>query len=110
VILREIIATANRAAVEGFRSAVPRAGNSMRDERGAWADSTLWGTLEVCGIAACRGLLREIEAAEQDSADTPVFAEARPGSGCSVRRKMPVGPQFGALAWIPTTDPTQRRK
>lgn len=33
-------AKANRPAVEGFRSAVQRAGNSTSDNRGMWADST----------------------------------------------------------------------
>ncbi|SHL49361.1 FMNH2-dependent dimethyl sulfone monooxygenase [Pseudonocardia thermophila] len=38
--LREIIAKADRAAVEGFRDAVQQAGASTRDKRGMWADST----------------------------------------------------------------------
>src|SRR5690349_1644009 len=38
--LREIIAKANRPAVEGFRSAVRQAGNSTSDRRGMWADSS----------------------------------------------------------------------
>jgi dimethylsulfone monooxygenase len=39
-VLREIVAKANRPAVEGFRSAVQQAGNSTPDKRGMWADST----------------------------------------------------------------------
>ncbi|GGC52905.1 dimethyl sulfone monooxygenase SfnG [Hoyosella rhizosphaerae] len=38
--LREIIAKANRPAVEGFRSAVQQAGASTSDKQGMWADST----------------------------------------------------------------------
>src|SRR5690606_21563759 len=38
--LREIIAKANRPAVEGFRAAVQQAGNSTPDKKGMWADST----------------------------------------------------------------------
>ncbi|WP_099023289.1 dimethylsulfone monooxygenase SfnG [Mycolicibacterium palauense] len=38
--LREIIAKADRPAVEGFRDAVRQAGASTRDRRGMWADST----------------------------------------------------------------------
>jgi FMNH2-dependent dimethyl sulfone monooxygenase len=38
--LREIIAKANRPAVEGFRDAVQQAGSSTGDKRGMWADST----------------------------------------------------------------------
>ena len=38
--LREIIAKANRPAVEGFGAAVQQAGNSTADKRGMWADST----------------------------------------------------------------------
>ncbi len=38
--LREIIAKANRPAVEGFRDAVQQAGNSTGDKRGMWADSS----------------------------------------------------------------------
>lgn len=38
--LREIIEKANKPAVEGFRDAVQQAGNSTKDGRGMWADST----------------------------------------------------------------------
>jgi len=38
--LREIVAKANRQAVEGFKAAVQQAGNSTGDKRGMWADST----------------------------------------------------------------------
>jgi len=38
--LKEIIAKANRPAVEGFHAAVQQAGNSASDRRGMWADST----------------------------------------------------------------------
>ncbi|WP_345419596.1 dimethylsulfone monooxygenase SfnG [Pseudonocardia xishanensis] len=38
--LREIIAKANRPAVEGFRDAVRQAGSSTGDKRGMWADSS----------------------------------------------------------------------
>jgi FMNH2-dependent dimethyl sulfone monooxygenase len=38
--LREIIAKADRPAVEGFRDAVQQAGNSTGDKRGMWADSS----------------------------------------------------------------------
>lgn len=38
--LREIVAKANRPAVEGFREAVQQAGNSTSDKRGMWADSS----------------------------------------------------------------------
>ncbi|MDJ0447024.1 dimethyl sulfone monooxygenase SfnG, partial [Rhodococcus ruber] len=38
--LREIIETANRPAVEGFRGAVQLAGASTGDKKGMWADST----------------------------------------------------------------------
>jgi len=38
--LREIIAKANRPAVEGFRAAVQQAGASTADKRGMWADSS----------------------------------------------------------------------
>jgi len=38
--LREIVAKANRPAVEGFRDAVQQAGASIGDKRGMWADST----------------------------------------------------------------------
>ena len=38
--LREIIAKANRPAVEGFGAAVQQAGNATADKRGMWADST----------------------------------------------------------------------
>jgi FMNH2-dependent dimethyl sulfone monooxygenase len=38
--LREIIAKANKPAVEGFRDAVQQAGNSTGDKRGMWADSS----------------------------------------------------------------------
>ncbi|WP_370589051.1 dimethylsulfone monooxygenase SfnG [Pseudonocardia sp. C8] len=38
--LREIIAKANRPAVEGFRDAVQQAGNATGDRRGMWADSS----------------------------------------------------------------------
>jgi alkanesulfonate monooxygenase SsuD/methylene tetrahydromethanopterin reductase-like flavin-dependent oxidoreductase (luciferase family) len=37
---REIIAKANRPAVEGFRAAVQQAGNATSDKRGMWANST----------------------------------------------------------------------
>jgi len=37
--LREIIAKANRPAVEGFRAAVQQAGNATADGKGMWADS-----------------------------------------------------------------------
>ena len=39
--LREIVAKANRPAVEGFEAAVQQAGNSTADERGMWANSSL---------------------------------------------------------------------
>ena len=39
--LREIIAKANRPAVQGFHDAVQQAGNSTADKRGMWADSSL---------------------------------------------------------------------
>jgi dimethylsulfone monooxygenase len=39
-VLREIVAKANRPAVEGFHSAVQQAGNSAPDKRGMWAYST----------------------------------------------------------------------
>lgn len=38
--LREIIAKANKPAVEGFRGAVRQAGASTADNKGMWADST----------------------------------------------------------------------
>jgi FMNH2-dependent dimethyl sulfone monooxygenase len=38
--LREIVAKANKPAVEGFRDAVQQAGASTGDKRGMWADST----------------------------------------------------------------------
>ena len=38
--LREIIAKANRPAVQGFHDAVQQAGNSTADKRGMWADSS----------------------------------------------------------------------
>jgi dimethylsulfone monooxygenase len=38
--LREIVAKANKPAVEGFRDAVQQAGASTADKRGMWADST----------------------------------------------------------------------
>ncbi|VEG38974.1 dimethyl sulfone monooxygenase SfnG [Mycolicibacterium flavescens] len=38
--LKEIVAKANRPAVEGFRAAVQQAGNSTGDRRGMWTDST----------------------------------------------------------------------
>ena len=38
--LREIVAKANRPAVEGFRNAVQQAGASTGDKRGMWADSS----------------------------------------------------------------------
>jgi FMNH2-dependent dimethyl sulfone monooxygenase len=38
--LREIVAKANRPAVEGFRDAVTQAGSSTSDRKGMWADST----------------------------------------------------------------------
>lgn len=38
--LREIVAKANRPAVEGFRALVQQAGNSTADKRGMWADSS----------------------------------------------------------------------
>jgi dimethylsulfone monooxygenase len=38
--LREIVAKADRPAVEGFRDAVQQAGASTGDKRGMWADST----------------------------------------------------------------------
>jgi len=39
-VLREIIAKANKPAVEGFHSAVQQAGASTGDKRGMWADSS----------------------------------------------------------------------
>jgi FMNH2-dependent dimethyl sulfone monooxygenase len=39
-VLREIIAKANRPAVDGFRNAVQQAGASTADKKGMWADST----------------------------------------------------------------------
>ncbi len=39
-VLREIIAKANKPAVEGFHGAVQQAGASTADKRGMWADST----------------------------------------------------------------------
>ena len=39
-VLREIIAKANRPAVEGFRGAVQQAGRSTADNKGMWADSS----------------------------------------------------------------------
>lgn len=113
-VLREIVAKANRPAVEGFRAAVQQAGNATSDKKGMWADSTfedlvqyndgfrtgLIGTPEQIAerIAAYRKrgvdlilggflhfqeeieyfgarvlpLVREIEAAEVDSAAEPV--------------------------------------
>jgi dimethylsulfone monooxygenase len=38
--LREIVAKANRPAVEGFRDAVAQAGASTSDRKGMWADSS----------------------------------------------------------------------
>ncbi len=38
--LREIVAKANRPAVEGFRDAVTQAGASTADRKGMWADSS----------------------------------------------------------------------
>lgn len=38
--LREIIAKADRPAVEGFRNAVTQAGASTSDSKGMWADSS----------------------------------------------------------------------
>ena len=38
-VVREIVAKANVAAVEGFRSAVQQAGNSTADKKGMWSDS-----------------------------------------------------------------------
>ncbi len=38
--LREIVAKANRPAVEGFRNAVKQAGSSTGDGKGMWADSS----------------------------------------------------------------------
>lgn len=116
--LKEIVAKANKPAVEGFRSAVQQAGNSTGDKKGMWADSSfedlvqyndgfrtqLIGTPEQIAerIAAYRKrgvdlilggflhfqeeieyfgakvlpLVREIEASETDSADTPVLVSA----------------------------------
>ncbi|WP_078279234.1 dimethylsulfone monooxygenase SfnG [Mycobacteroides franklinii] len=39
-VLREIVAKANRPAVEGFRSAVQQAGSATGDRKGMWADSS----------------------------------------------------------------------
>jgi len=39
-VLREIVAKANRPAVEGFRQAVQQAGNATSDKKGMWADSS----------------------------------------------------------------------
>ena len=39
-VLREIIAKADRPAVEGFRGAVQQAGRATSDGKGMWADST----------------------------------------------------------------------
>ncbi|MBI3690518.1 MAG: LLM class flavin-dependent oxidoreductase, partial [Mycolicibacterium aromaticivorans] len=39
-VLREIIAKANKPAVEGFHAAVQQAGASTADKRGMWADSS----------------------------------------------------------------------
>lgn len=39
-VLREIIAKANKPAVEGFRGAVQQAGSSTSDKRGMWAESS----------------------------------------------------------------------
>ncbi len=39
-VLREIVAKANRPAVEGFRSAVQQAGSATGDKKGMWADSS----------------------------------------------------------------------
>ncbi len=39
-VLREIVAKANKPAVEGFRDAVAQAGKATRDGKGMWADST----------------------------------------------------------------------
>ena len=39
-VLREIIAKANKPAVEGFRGAVQQAGRSTADNKGMWADSS----------------------------------------------------------------------
>ncbi|MEI4270451.1 dimethyl sulfone monooxygenase SfnG [Klenkia sp. LSe6-5] len=38
--LREIVAKANKPAVEGFRDAVAQAGSSTGDKKGMWADSS----------------------------------------------------------------------
>ncbi len=39
-VLKEIVAKANRPAVEGFRGAVQQAGASTGDRKGMWADSS----------------------------------------------------------------------
>jgi dimethylsulfone monooxygenase len=39
-VLREIVAKANKPAVEGFRAAVTQAGSSAPDGKGMWADSS----------------------------------------------------------------------
>ena len=39
-VLREIVAKANRPAVEGFRAAVQQAGSATGDKKGMWADSS----------------------------------------------------------------------
>lgn len=39
-VLREIVAKADRPAVEGFRSAVQQAGSATGDKKGMWADSS----------------------------------------------------------------------
>ncbi len=116
--LREIVAKANRPAVEGFRTAVQQAGNATSDKKGMWADSSfedlvqyndgfrtgLIGTPEQVaeriadyrrrGVDLVLGgflhfqeeveyfgahvlpLVREIEAAESDSANTPLRVPA----------------------------------
>lgn len=117
-VLKEIVAKANKPAVEGFRKTVQQAGRSTGDKKGMWADSSfedlvqyndgfrtqLIGTPEQIaeriagyrkrGVDLILGgflhfqeeieyfgakvvpLVREIEAAEQDSADAPVLISA----------------------------------
>ncbi len=108
--LKEIIAKADKPAVEGFRNAVQQAGNSTGDKKGMWADSSFEDLVQVqrriphsanrysgadrgtyCRVpqTRCRPdprripafprgnpLVREIEAAEQDSVNAPVLVPA----------------------------------
>lgn len=85
--LREIIAKANKPAVEGFRSAVQQAGNSTGDKKGMWADSSFEDLVQYNDGFRTQLIGTPEQIAERIAAYRKRGADLILGGSCTSRRK-----------------------